>query len=76
MAKKRVRVNQSKNIENAIMEEILKEINGEVRERKRAKLTGRCSTYGVMNDVIKKHKIANPWLNRDKLNNYKRSKAH
>jgi hypothetical protein len=69
MVKKRVRVNQSKNIENAIMEEILREIDGEVRKRKRAKITGRGSTYGAMNEVINKHKIANPWLNRDKLNN-------
>jgi hypothetical protein len=33
-------------------------------------------TYGVMNTIISKHKIANPSLNRDKLNNYKKSKAH
>jgi len=69
MVKKLVRVHQSKNIENAIMEEILREIDGEVRKHKRAKIRGRGSTYGVMNEVINKHKIANPWLNRDKLNN-------
>jgi hypothetical protein len=75
MVKKRTRVSQPKNIENAIMEAIIKEIDGEVKKQKQAKTSERSSTYGLMTAIISKHKIANPWLNRDKLNNYKKSKA-
>jgi hypothetical protein len=32
MVKKRIRVTQTKNIENAIMDKILKEIDGEVKK--------------------------------------------
>ena len=76
MAKKRaVQVSQSKNVENAIMEAILKEIDLEVRARKKVKTSERSSAFGVMDTILKKHKTANPWLNRDKLNNFKRSIA-
>jgi hypothetical protein len=45
MVKKLVRVTQTKNIENAIKDKILKEIDGEVKKRKRAKASERGSTY-------------------------------
>jgi hypothetical protein len=73
MAKKRaVQVSQSKNVENAIMEAVLKEIDVEVRAQKKVKTSERSSAYGVMDIILKKHKTANPWLSRDKLNNFKR----
>ena len=37
--------------------------------------TARGLSYGVSKDIIEKHKRANPWLNRDLLNNYKRQKT-
>jgi hypothetical protein len=57
------------------MEAILKEIDVEVKARKRLKTSERAKTYGVVNTILKRHKTANPWLSRDKLNNYKRSIA-
>ncbi len=36
--------------------------------------TSRLLSYGVTKDIIERHKRANPWLNRDVLNNYKRKK--
>ncbi len=32
--------------------------------------------YGIAKEIIEKHKAANPWLNRDVLNNYKRLKTN
>jgi hypothetical protein len=55
MVKKRIRVTQTKNIENAIMDKILKEIDGEVKKRKQTKTSKRGSTYGVLNEAIKKN---------------------
>jgi hypothetical protein len=75
MVNKRQRISQCKNVENAIMEAILKEIDVEVKARKRLKTSERAKTYGVVNTILKRHKTANPWLSRDKLNNYKRSIA-
>ena len=54
MAKKReVQVSQSKNVENAIMEAVLKEIDVEVRARKKVKTSERSSAYGVMDTILK-----------------------
>ncbi len=54
MAKKRaVQVSQSKNVENAIMEAVLKEIDVEVRARKKVKTSERSSAYGVMDAILK-----------------------
>ncbi len=33
-------------------------------------------SYGIAKEIIEKHKAANPWLNRDVLNNYKRLKTN
>jgi hypothetical protein len=41
-------------------------------KKKQLKAASRANSYGVMSKVIKRHKKANPWLNRDVLNNYKR----
>jgi hypothetical protein len=71
MVKKCVRILQCKNVENAIMESILKEIDVEVKARKRLKTSERAKTYGVVNTILKRHKTANPWLSRDKLINFK-----
>ena len=65
---------QTKDIERAIMDVILKEIEDEINNRCCAGVTNRAASYGVMDRVIKKHKNANPWLDRDTLNNYKRFK--
>ncbi len=54
MAKKRaIQASQSKNVENAIMEAILKEIDLEVRARKKVKTSERSSAYGVMDTILK-----------------------
>jgi hypothetical protein len=68
-----VRVSQPKNIEWAIMDAILIEIDEKIKLRKKQNNGGsnRCCTYGVMSEIIKRHRRANPWLNRDVLNNYK-----
>ncbi len=76
MVKKKVRIAQCKNIERAILDAMLKEVTLEVQKWKGKKVTKRGSTYGVMNAIIKKHLIANPWLNRTRLNNYKWSLDH
>jgi hypothetical protein len=36
----------------------------------------RAQSYGIAKNNIEKHKRANPWLNRDVLNNYKRRKEN
>jgi hypothetical protein len=68
-----VRVSQSKNIEQAIMDAILIEIDEKIKQRKKQNKGGsiRCCTYGVTSEIINRHRRANPWLNRDVLNNYK-----
>jgi hypothetical protein len=58
------------------MEAAVKEIDIEVKKWTWMKISTRRSTYGIMTTIINKHEIAYPWLNRDKLNNYKRSMAH
>jgi hypothetical protein len=71
--KKVVTTSQSKNVKQAIMAAILVEIEVATKaKKKKLKNAGRASCYGVMSEVIKRHKAANPWLNRDVLNNYKR----
>jgi hypothetical protein len=70
--KKVVTASQSKNVKRAIMAAILVEIEVATKAKKKLKNAGRASCYGVMSEVIKRHKAANPWLNRDVLNNYKR----
>ncbi len=68
---------QTKDIQRAIRDVILNEIETE-KECRISKassfITERESSYGVMDAVIKRHKEANPWLNRDVLNNYKQLK--
>jgi hypothetical protein len=64
---------QTKDIQRAIMDVILNEIETEKECRiseASSFITERESSYGVMDAVIKRHKEANPWLNRDVLNNY------
>jgi len=52
---------------------ILVEIEDAIKaKKKQLKAASRANSYGVMSKVIKRHKKANPWLNRDVLNNYKR----
>jgi hypothetical protein len=70
--KKVVTASQSKNVKRAIMAAILVEIEVATKAKKKLKNAGRASCYGVMSEVIKRHKAANPWLNRDVLDNYKR----
>jgi len=54
------------------MDAILVEIRDEIKaKKKQLKASSRANSYGVMSEVIKRHKKANPWLNRDVLNNYK-----
>ncbi len=38
-------------------------------------LSEREASYGVIDTILKRHKEANPWLNRDMLNNYKQIKS-
>jgi hypothetical protein len=57
------------------MDAILVEIRDEIKaKKKQLKASSRANSYGVMSEVIKRHKKANPWLNRDVLNNYKSRK--
>ena len=68
---------QTKDIQRAIMDVILKEIESEKECRISSAsgfLSEREASYGLMDTIIKRHKEANPWLNRDVLNNYKRIK--
>ncbi len=76
MVNKRQWISQCQNVENDIIEAILKEIDVEVKAQKRLKTSERAKTFGFVNTILKRHKTANPWLSRDKLNNYKRSIAH
>ncbi len=71
-SRKRKLMQQTKDIQRAIMDVILKDIEDEINNRFCAGVTNRAASYGVMDRVIKKHKNANPWLLHDTLNNYKR----
>ena len=75
---KNVKVSQSKNVQQAIMAAVLAEIEDVIKQKKRQQKTAnnRACTYGVMSEVIKKHRKANPWLNRDVLNNNKCMLSH
>jgi hypothetical protein len=74
-------VSQDKFIQNAIMDAILVQIETEKDVRylsldaENKSCTERSASYGITNEIIKRHKRANPWLTRDRLKNYKRSKA-
>ena len=74
-------VSQDKFIQNAIMDAILVQIETEKDVRylsldaENKSCTERSTSYGITNEIIKRHKRANPWLTRDMLNNYKRSKS-
>jgi hypothetical protein len=62
------------------MDAILNQIETEKQERvlsldfESESYTERSVSYGLSNEIINRHKRANPWLTRDMLNNYKRSK--
>jgi hypothetical protein len=72
---------QDKFIQNAIMDAILVQIETEkdvrylLLDAENKSCTERSASYGITNEIIKRHKRANPWLTRDRLNNYKRSKT-
>jgi hypothetical protein len=76
--KKRRRVyKQTKEIQQAIMDCILSEIEKAKEQRSlntHDDSTDRVLSYGVAKNIIEKHKRANPWLNCDVLNNYKRQR--
>ena len=76
---KRTRVSkQTKGMQQAMMDYVLEEIRAAEETRVlsgNGSATSRAVTYGVTKEVIERHKRANPWLNRDTLNNYKRLKA-
>jgi len=59
------------------MDVILKEIESEkeLRMHRAKNISDREASYGLTDAVLKKHIGANPWLNRDVLNNYKRLKS-
>ena len=66
---------QTKDIQRAIMDVILKEIEKVKKcciSSASSVLNEREASYGVIDTILKRHKEANPWLNRDVLNNYKR----
>jgi hypothetical protein len=71
---------QGKFIQYAIMDAIPNQIETENQERvlsldlESKSYTERSVSYGLSNKIINQHKRANPWLTRDMLNNYKRSK--
>ena len=73
-------VSQEKFIQYAIMDAILNQIETEKQERvlsldlESKSYSERSVSYGLSNEIINRHKRANPWLTRDMLNNYKRSK--
>jgi hypothetical protein len=80
MGRKKKIPSQERHIEYAIMDAILLEI-----EKKKAEWCSqndsscqseRSVSYGIAKEVINRHKCAYHWLNRDILNNYKRSKAN
>ncbi len=59
------------------MDVILKEIESEkeLRMHRAKNISDWEASYGLTDAVLKKHIGANPWLNRDVLNNYKRLKS-
>ncbi len=77
--KRRVVNKQSKEVQNAIMDCILNEID-KVKDEHSCIISNdtasRAQSYGIAKNIIEKHKRANPWLNRDVLNNYKRRKEN
>ena len=77
MRKKRTPL-QAKEIQHAIMDCILAEIEKSKEERilSSDSVSERKVSYGIAKEIIEKHKAANPWLNRDVLNNYKRLKTN
>ena len=69
---------QTKDIQRAIMDVILKEIEKVKKcciSSASSVLNEREASYGVIDTILKRHKEANPWLNRDMLNNYKQIKS-
>jgi hypothetical protein len=80
MGRKKKIPSQERHIEYAIMDAILLEIEKKKAERcsqnDSSCQSERSVSYGIAKEVINRHKRANPWLNRDVLNNYKRSKAN
>jgi hypothetical protein len=50
-----IQVSQSKNVKNAVMEAILKEIDLEVRAQKKLKTSERSSAYSAMDTILKKN---------------------
>ena len=68
---------QAKNVQNAIMDCILEEVEAEKNKRilnSGGATSERSISYGIMDKILKKHVGANPWLTRDLVNNYKRSR--
>ena len=68
---------QAKEVQCAIMDCILSEMEKTKEDRLlncEIGTTERKVNYGIAKAIIEKHKRANPWLNRDVLNNYKRLK--
>jgi len=68
---------QAKEVQYAIMDCILSEIEkakGDELMNAQIGATERKVSYGISKSVIEKLKRANPWLNWDILNNYKRRK--
>ncbi len=68
---------QSKEVQCAIMDCILDELEkakGEQILSCEIGTTERKLSYGLSKRILEKHRLANPWLNRDILNNYKRRK--
>jgi hypothetical protein len=64
---------QTKGIQRAVTDVILKEIEDEINNRFCAGVTNQAASFGVMDRVIKKHKNDNPWLDHETLNNYKKN---
>jgi hypothetical protein len=64
---------QAKEIQCAIMDCILNEIEDYLLNCEIRTIESKVN-YGLAKTIIEKHKRANPWLNRDVINNYKRLK--
>jgi hypothetical protein len=68
---------QSLEVQHAIMDCILAELE---KAKEKQLLSGEIGTterklsYGLSKSILEKHRQANPWLNRDVLNNYRRRK--
>lgn len=68
---------QSKEVQHAIMDCILRELEA---AKEKQLLNGEIGTterklcYGLSKAILESHMKANPWLNRDVFNNYKRRK--